>query len=124
MKVDEVILEGSSKYIKQFTTAYDNDKRKGGAYFHSKNAYDEWKAMHPAPAEGGKPTWQYTAWNNSPQNPDTGYSWVSTARRKKIRKATAAGVTGAQKYAQKYKDKEPFVPKVKIDYTDQMYPTN
>ena len=91
-------------------------KLKGGAFFHNKEYFD--KALQATPG-----SWLHTAAMNSPQHPDRGFEWATPERRRKIRKATQAGVTGAQKYAQKYKDKTPFVPKVKGDiYKNVRYP--
>lgn len=115
MKINEIITEGAG--IQQWVRGDLRPNLKGGAFFHSKDYFD--KAL-----QAPKGSWLHTAAMNSPQHPDRGFKWATPERRKEIRRAMQAGVTGAHKQAQKYKNKKPFVPKVKVDYTDQMYPTD
>ena len=115
MKINEIITEGAG--IQKWVSSL-RPELAGGAYFHTKADLDN---ALKAP-EG---SWLRKAGMNSPQRFD--YEWNTKANRRKIRKATQAGVTGAQKFAQKYKDKEPFVPKVKDEvdiYKNVRYPTN
>jgi len=121
MKINEVILEGAileGAGIQRFVNGNMRPNNAGGAYFHSKADLD--KALI-AP-EG---SWLRKAGMNSPQRFD--YEWNTKANRRKIRTAVKKGIEGGQKFAQKYKDKEPFVPKVKdnVDiYKNVRYPTN
>ena len=118
MKVNEVIFEGEileGSGIQKWVRSDLRPKLKGGAYFHSKAYLD--KAL-----QAPKGSMLHTAAWNSPQRLD--FEWNTKANRRKIRTAVGAGIKGAQKYAQKHNPEKPFVPKVKADYTSQMYPTD
>ena len=109
MKINEIITEGAG--ISKWVRSDLRPELKGGAFFHSQDYFN--KAL-AAP----KGSWLHTAAMNSPQHPDRGFKWATPERRKKIRKAMQAGVQRAKDFVP---DKK---PKVKVDYTDQMYPTN
>jgi hypothetical protein len=121
MKINEVILEGAileGAGIQRFVNGNIRPNMAGGAYFHSKADLDN-ALLAP---EG---SWLHKAGMNSPQRFD--YKWNTKAKTRKINTAVKGGITGAQKFAQKYKNKEPFVPKVKPDtdiYKNVRYPTN
>ena len=117
MKINEVILEGEileGAGIQKWVSSL-RPELAGGAYFHSKADLDK-ALMAP---EG---SWLRKAGMNSPQRFD--YEWNTKANRRKISTAVGAGIKGAQKFAQKHNPEKPFVPKVKADYTSQMYPTD
>ncbi len=109
MKINEIITEGAG--ISKWVRSDLRPELKGGAFFHSQDYFNKALAAK-------KGSWLHSAAMNSPQHPDRGFKWSTPERRKKIRKAMQAGVKRARDFIPKNKKK------FKVDYTDQMYPTD